>query len=116
MNVSSTKLPPDAVFARWEEVARRWALGAGQRSALLGGPASALPADIRSPEAELAERRMRLLVELDGTLRNVFGDDERLRAWLRARNRRLGGDSPLEVMTRSSAWTRWLTDHMGLTT
>lgn len=115
MTAVSPERPPHATLDRWDDVVARWRLDPSERDALLGGFGLGAITDVAAYEAGLGEQRMRLLVALDETLQKVFGDEERARGWLRARNRRLGDASPMEMMATSSAWTRWLTDHLELT-
>lgn len=57
---------------------------------------------------------MRDLVELDAIMCRVFADEDRIREWLRRSNMNLGNRTPLEMMTRSPQWVRWLIDALAV--
>ncbi|SEL80812.1 Protein of unknown function [Sphingomonas palmae] len=107
-------VPLTGILARWDAVAVRWGLSGDECSALLGlgneGPVHL----VATYDPSSAERRMRLLVEFDPVLIAVLGNEVRIRAWLRRGNRNLGDRSPLEVMSQSPDWIRWLIDALGI--
>ena len=108
--------PLKSVLAMWDALVEHWDLDESERSSLLGGFEPGSVADVATYDHAGGERRMRLLVELSPILDRVHGDRGRTLRWLRAPNRHLGDAAPIEVMASSTAWTRWLVDHVGLTT
>jgi hypothetical protein len=111
---ASRPAPLRGVIARWDAVVIRWALDGCERTALLGGGAEGSVTDVATYRLPTAERRMRLVVELELILERVFADEERTRTWLRQPNRNLGGRTPIEVMAQSPEWIRWLIDAVGI--
>ena len=106
-------IPLNGVLARWDALAIRWGLDGNECSALLGGIHVGAVDDVSSYGLPAAERRMRLLVALEPILRRVFIDEERIREWLRLPNRHLCHRTPLEAMTQSPEWIRWLIGAIG---
>lgn len=98
-----------AMLGRWSEVSRRWGLDADEEAGLLGDARLTGPVgDPRSWEAGRMERRMRLLNDLAAALAGLFGDEARVRQWLRRPREALSGMSPIEAMTCSVEWIRML--------
>lgn len=97
------------VLERWDEVAAAWDLGDVERSSLLGSIAGGPVGSAATYAPATAELRMRLVVEFAGVLFRALGDERRVRFWLRAPNARLSGATPLEAMSESVEWIRWLT-------
>lgn len=105
--------PLDRVLAAWDLLAVRWELDCGERSSLLGSVGGPID-EVSSYDPASAERRIRLLVALDPVLQKVFADDATTRLWLRRENRNLSGRTPLDVMSSSPEWIRWLIDSLGI--
>lgn len=112
--ISWSTAPMRRVLARWDAVTVHWGLDGDERSALLGGCVAGPVDDVSSYGLPGAERRMRLLVELDLVLGQVFGDEAQICSWLRRPNQNLGGRRPLDVMAQSPDWIRWLIDALGI--
>ncbi len=93
---------------RWEALAYRWELDASERATLLGIDPSGGATEVASYCGPSTQERLELLAALDDTLTSFFDDDAGTRAWLRRKNRGLGGRLPLEVMAASPEWIRWL--------
>ena len=109
------ELPLKGVMARWDAMVVRWSLDADDCSALLGEGTGGPVGDPSSYGVGTAERRMRLMVTLDPIVAAVFDHDgERVRTWLRRPNVNLRERTPLEVMTRSPEWIRWLIFALGV--
>ena len=106
--VDGHEIPLALVLAKWDRIARRWRLTPEERSSLLGGLPGGDVAQARSYGADVAETRMRSLVDLACGLRAVLRSDARIRAWLRRPNHHLGGSTPVEAMASSPEWVRWL--------
>ncbi|MDE1918563.1 MAG: DUF2384 domain-containing protein [Sphingomonadales bacterium] len=104
------------VLARWDALVLRWGLDGPERSMLLGPGMDGPVDEVESYLVSGAERRMRLLVELDGVLAVVFEGEDRTRSWLRRDNANLGNRTPVEVMAASPEWIRWLVNAMGAST
>lgn len=101
-------LPLVAILARWDGLVIRWGLTPEERSLMLGcfdGGAIDDVATYRTAEAEL---RMRLLLQLEPILVQLHGSEKRIRTWLRRGNSSMDDRSPLQMMARSTEWTRWL--------
>ncbi|GEM72844.1 hypothetical protein SAQ01S_26100 [Sphingomonas aquatilis NBRC 16722] len=107
-------LPLHEVLSRWDEVVNRWALDPEERCGLLGGFAPGPIDRIETYEVLCGEQRMRLLVELDPILSRIWRDERRIREWLRAANPSLADRPPIDVMSRSPEWVRWVIDNMGM--
>lgn len=97
------------ILVRWDALSVRWHLDDEERATLLGGGATGPVADVRTYEADAAERRMRLLIELNDVVTAVFADADRVRAWLRRPNQGLGGGTPIAVLGSSPEWIVWIT-------
>lgn len=110
----SAALPLKDVLARWDAIAVYWDLDEAERCGLLGSIEGGPVARVDSYDSARVERRMRLVLELDDELRRIFGKEVRAVNWLRARNRHLGGASPIELMSLSTAWMSFLVDHVEL--
>lgn len=110
----SNHAPLNGVLARWDAIAIRWGLDGDECSALLGCFADGPVDDVSSYGLPSAERRLRLLVNLEPVLAEVLVDEDRIRAWLRRANANLGGRAPLEVMALSPEWVRWLIESLGI--
>lgn len=107
-------LPLHDVLSLWDEIVTRWALDPEERCGLLGGFASGPIDDIETYHILCGEQRMRLLVDLDPILTRIWNDERRIRQWLRAPNPGLADRSPIDVMSRSPEWVRWVIDNMGM--
>ena len=103
------EVPLKIVLEEWDRIARRWRLTPKEHTSLLGGSPGGDIAQPPSYGADAAERRMRLLLELDCALRRVVRPDARIRTWLRRQNQHLGGATPMAAMASSPEWVRWLT-------
>lgn len=103
------------VLSRWDALVVHWDLSEEERTSLLGGFDGGEIDDVATYDAGRGEIRMRLLVEFAPVLDAVHRHRRRTRFWLRAPNRHLGEKAPIDVMTHSTAWVRWLIDHVGLT-
>jgi uncharacterized protein (DUF2384 family) len=106
-------MPLASVLERWDALTARWALGPDERSALVGGFEGGPVDRIETYRLLCGEQRIRLIVELEPVLGRTFMSDARIREWLRAPNRNLGGRTPLNVMAGSPEWMRWLIDNTG---
>jgi hypothetical protein len=104
------------VLARWDALAIRWDLDGDERSALLGGFVDGPVDDVNTYLLPAVERRMRLLVELEPVLATVLPSEKCIREWLRRANCNLGSRAPIEVMSCSPDWIRWLIDSLGIAT
>lgn len=97
---ASDELADDAVMDLVERLFDRWQLDAQTRRLLL------FVTDRHSHPSERAEsastiKRARQLLTIHAGLRILFPEDQELRwAWIRRRNRSLGGSKPLDVMLR----------------
>lgn len=109
-------MPLAGVLARWDALAIRWGLDGEERSGLLGERIEGPIDDESTYDIPGAERRMRLLVELEPVVAAVLVDEGRTREWLRRPNRQLGDRAPIDVMSRSPEWIRWLIDSLGIAT
>lgn len=108
-------LPLHGVIARWDTMIINWGLEVDDCSALLGEGTGEAVGDPSSYGVATAERRMRLMLTLEPIVAAVFeGDGERVRAWLRRPNVNLRERTPLEVMTQSPEWIRWLISALGV--
>jgi hypothetical protein len=108
-DIAGPDLPLRFVLSEWDRVVRTWRLAPDERDALLGGVPGGGIAFAQSYGADVAQLRMRLLVDLAHALKRVLRTDARIRAWLRRPNRHLGGSTPVEAMGSSPEWVRWLT-------
>ena len=86
----------DAQLARFRQIVRDWGLDPPEAELLLGLPDGSFIAG-RSASGD-AELRLRLLVELDVALRDVFGKDG-VRTWLHDEPLS-DGVTPFEFLTR----------------
>lgn len=114
MSARLTPLPLKAVLARWDALVIRWSLDSEERSTLIGGFRGGPVDRVETYEVLCGEQRMRLLVELEPILAGIYGDELRVRSWLRSPNVSLGGRSPIAVMSSSPEWMRWLIDNLGV--
>lgn len=106
---AGAELPLRSVIVAWDRIVRTWRLAPEERDALLGGVPGGDVALVPSYGADIAQVRMRLLVDLASGLKRVLRSDARIRAWLRRPNRHLCGSTPVEAMASSPEWVRWLT-------
>ena len=102
------------VLDRWEAVVARWDLDHAGHDGLLGHVECGPVAEIGSYGHEAAEARMRLLVEFAAVLDRALGEERRTRFWLRAPNAFLGRATPIDLMSSSPEWIRWLTCSVGV--
>jgi hypothetical protein len=108
-------LPLCTVITRWDAMVIHWGLEVDDCSALLGEGTGEAVGDPSSYGVATAERRMRLMVTLEPIVTAVFeGDRGRVRAWLHRPNVNLRQRTPLEVMTQSPEWIRWLISALGV--
>lgn len=107
-------LPLHEVLSLWDEVVGSWSLAPEERCALLGGFRPGPIDRIETYEVLCGEQRMRLLVDLHPVLDRIWGDEARVRAWLRTPNPSLADRSPIAIMSRSPEWIRWIIDNMGM--
>lgn len=105
--------PLQRVLDKWEATARRWEVTDEERLGLLGVTGGGPIHEVASYCQQGTEHRIRLLVGLDVAMDNVFGDDARTREWLRRPNMHMGDRTPLEVMTQSPEWIRWMIGALG---
>ena len=110
-----------ALVDRFMVVGARWCLDSVQVAALLGVPATL---DVMFDEAALvwavrrggngAERRMRLLADVDGMLCRLVPDSRDIAAWLRTPSVGYIDDlaTPLEAMASGAAAIRALRDYL----
>ena len=105
--------PLAAVLEGWDDLVEEWALHPVERSMLIGGFGDGPVDDVDTYRLLCGEARMRALVELAPILRRHHGAPKRVRTWLRRANPNLGGRAPLDVMSCSPEWVRWLIDHVG---
>lgn len=115
-DVQRATMPLTGVLARWDALAIRWGLDGDERSALLGGIQEGPVDDVSTYDLPVAERRMRLLVELEPIVSAVLVDEGRIREWLRRPNHQLGRRAPIDVMASSPDWVKWLIDTLGVAT
>ena len=106
-------MPPASVLPRWDAVVIRWALDPEERTALLAAALDGPVDEVATYRAEEADTRIRLIVQFADALDRAFGDEERIRRWLRAHNAGLGGLSPIAAMATSTEWTRRLISFVG---
>lgn len=107
-SVPTTAVPLTQIFVRLDAIAIRWGLDGDERSALLDGMVPSAVDAVQAYDAAAAERRARLLVELDTVAAAVLIDGCRIRDWLRRPNTALGGSAPLNVIANSPDWMLWL--------
>lgn len=91
-------------------MARDWCLTEPEQRALLGGPtprtlaewlrAARMRERVRVPDAVLI--RVQMLLQIRCAIKRPMPDPADQTAWLRGRNRDLGGRAPLELMVASS--------------
>ena len=105
--------PLAEVLDSWDDLVDEWRLHPVERSMLIGGFEAGPVDDIDTYRLLCGEARMRLLVEVAPVLRRFHGGPVRTRRWLRRPNPNLGGRVPLDVMSCSPEWIRWLIDHVG---
>jgi hypothetical protein len=108
-----TTMPLKGVLARWDALVIRWDLLGDERSSLLGQTLNGPILDATSYRLVESERRMRMILELEEALSNIFTDEQALRAWLRRENRGLGGRTPIQAIAQSPQWIEWLTRAVG---
>lgn len=101
-------LPAASLLPRWDAVVIRWGLGPDERTGLLAGGLGGAVDDVATYRADEAECRIRLIIQLAVSLDEAFGDEGRVRRWLRATNKGLAGLTPIEAMASSTEWTKRL--------
>lgn len=111
--MSAGKLPLLDVLDRWDGLVESWELEPLERCALLGRIDADFALDPSGYGAAAAEERMRLLVELAPLVEEVIGEGSQVRAWLRRPNPRLAGRTPVQALSASTEWARWLIDALG---
>ena len=106
-------MPPASLLPRWDSVVIRWALNPDERTALLAVALDGPVDDVATYRIDEAGARIRLAIQLAARLDRAFGDEERIKRWLRAPNAGLGGLTPIDAMASSSEWTRRLIEFVG---
>lgn len=100
--------PAGSLLPRWDAVIIRWELTPDERTGLLACGLEGAVDDVAIYRADEAERRIRLILQLAASLDQAFGDEAKIRCWLRAANRGLEGLTPIEAMASSTEWTKRL--------